>query len=87
MENTQRAGCGPGLKAGVDWLLWNLAPGATTPEEAPPHRLREWLDTIELRLARERKKGISRHWTYDLNRHIALKAARDRLKTELERRP
>jgi hypothetical protein len=30
-------------------------------------------------LERERLKGISRHWSYDLNRHIALKQARDSL--------
>lgn len=28
-------------------------------------------------LNRERQKGLSRHWSYDLNRHIALKQALD----------
>ena len=28
----------------------------------------------------EREKGASRHWSYDLNRHIALKQALDRLR-------
>lgn len=28
---------------------------------------------------RERLKGTRRHWSYDLNRHIALKQALDRL--------
>ncbi len=30
-------------------------------------------------LRRERLKGINRHWSYDINRHIALKQVRDRL--------
>lgn len=31
-------------------------------------------------MRRERLKGARRHWSYDLNRHIALKQAYDRLK-------
>jgi hypothetical protein len=30
-------------------------------------------------LERERIKGAARHWSYDLNRHLALKQALDRL--------
>jgi hypothetical protein len=30
-------------------------------------------------MERERLRGINRHWSYDLNRHIALKQALDRL--------
>lgn len=30
-------------------------------------------------IERERQRGIRRHWSYDLNRHIALKQAFDRL--------
>lgn len=30
-------------------------------------------------LERERLRGLRRHWSYDLNRHIALKHALDRL--------
>jgi hypothetical protein len=30
-------------------------------------------------IERERMRGVNRHWTYDLNRHIALKQALDRL--------
>jgi hypothetical protein len=30
-------------------------------------------------LERERIRGLRRHWSYDLNRHIALKQALDRL--------
>jgi hypothetical protein len=31
-------------------------------------------------IERERLRGVNRHWSYDLNRHIALKQALDRLK-------
>lgn len=35
---------------------------------------------IERAIERERRKGLCRHWSYDLNRHIALKQALDRLR-------
>ena len=35
---------------------------------------------IERLLERERLRGGRRHWSYDLNRHIALKQALDRLR-------
>ena len=38
------------------------------------------VERIERLLERERLKGLRRHWSYDLNRHIALKQARDRLR-------
>lgn len=31
-------------------------------------------------LERERQRGARRHWSYDLNRHISLKQALDRLR-------
>lgn len=31
-------------------------------------------------IERERQRGIRRHWSYDLNRHIALKQVLERLK-------
>ena len=34
---------------------------------------------IDRLLERERLKGLNRHWSYDLNRHIALKQLRDEL--------
>lgn len=37
-------------------------------------------------LERERLRGLRRHWSYDLNRHIALKQALDRL-TGIESSP
>ncbi len=69
----------------IDTILWRMAPGATLSPDLPPHVLREWIEIIEKRLARERHKGIARHWGYDLNRHMALKAARDRLRARLGR--
>jgi len=33
-------------------------------------------------IERERIKGARRHWSYDLNRHIALKQALDRLRED-----
>lgn len=35
---------------------------------------------LERAIERERLKGARRHWSYDLNRHIALKQALERLK-------
>lgn len=42
---------------------------------------------IERLLERERLKGSRRHWSYDLNRHIALKSALDRLRRRRSNRP
>lgn len=39
-------------------------------------RLRRRLSRL---IERERLRGMRRHWSYDLNRHIALKQALDRL--------
>ena len=36
-------------------------------------------------IERERLKGASGHWSYDLNRHIALKQALDRLEGKADR--
>lgn len=36
---------------------------------------------ISRQLKRERMRGLRRHWGYDLNRHIALKQALDRIST------
>jgi hypothetical protein len=37
---------------------------------------------VERLLERERQRGCRRHWSYDLNRHIALKQVRDRRRLE-----
>lgn len=52
----------------------------------PIGELRSWADSITVAIRRERAKSVMRHWSYDLNRHIALKHARDRVAAELERR-
>ncbi|WP_235911667.1 hypothetical protein [Mesorhizobium xinjiangense] len=35
---------------------------------------------LERAIERERLKGVRQHWSYDLNRHIALKQALDLIK-------
>ncbi len=42
---------------------------------ATPERRKEILRKVERLLERERLKGLKRHWSYDLNRHIALSQA------------
>lgn len=41
---------------------------------------------LERLMERERLKGMRRHWSYDLNRHIALKQALDRMRGEADRK-
>ncbi len=48
-------------------------------QDSPENRARA-LRRIERIIERERLKGMRRHWSYDLNRHIALKQALDRLR-------
>jgi hypothetical protein len=38
-------------------------------------------------LERERQRGLAGHWAYDLNRHVALKEALDRIKASLPLQP
>lgn len=47
---------------------------------ACPCGIAKTLSRLERLIERERLKGASRHWSYDLNRHIALKQALDRLR-------
>jgi hypothetical protein len=58
------------LACGIDFSTALQAKG---PERA---RIRQ---RIARQLKRERVRGLQRHWSYDLNRHIALKQALDRL--------
>ncbi len=44
----------------------------------PPER-RQAAQRLARLIERERLKGLRGHWSYDLNRHIALKQALDRL--------
>jgi hypothetical protein len=61
------------LVSGID-----LAAALATTGEARARTVRR----IERLVERERLRGACRHWTYDLNRHIALKQALDRLRGE-----
>jgi len=42
------------------------------------------LARVSRMVKRERHRGATRHWSYDLNRHIALKQVCDRLRATLE---
>lgn len=53
--------------------------GASAPE------ITRALTRIGRIIERERLKGARRHWSYDLNRHIALKQVEDRLRDALGR--
>jgi hypothetical protein len=44
---------------------------------SPPAVRRQMQGIVRRRLERERLKGHARHWSYDLNRHIAIKLALD----------
>lgn len=46
---------------------------------AGPAERNKLIERIERLINRERIKGLRRHWSYDLNRHIALKQVLDRL--------
>ncbi|OYR19525.1 cytoplasmic protein [Brucella thiophenivorans] len=47
--------------------------------DAPENEKKQAQHKLIRLIERERLKGINRHWSYDLNRHIALKQALDRL--------
>ena len=65
-----RAAAALQLSCGIDFLA------ALTASEPVRRRI---CRRIERLLKRERMRGLQRHWSYDLNRHIALKQALDRL--------
>lgn len=44
-----------------------------------PETLGPVVKRLERAIERERLRGLRRHWSYDLNRHIALKEVLDRL--------
>ncbi len=60
-----------GLMCGIDLTGALLA----TPEQQA-----KLIRRVERVIERERLKGMRRHWSYDLNRHIALKQVLDRLR-------
>lgn len=47
---------------------------------AEPGEAVEIIRRVERLIERERLKGLSHHWAYDLNRHIALKQALEQLR-------
>ena len=47
--------------------------------KAEPARRAEIVSRLRRMIERERQRGARKHWSYDLNRHIALKQALDRL--------
>lgn len=62
-----------------------IACGIDLPEHGAGERveLERILARVERAIQRERMKAALAHWSYDLNRHIALKLARDDLKAWL----
>lgn len=69
----------------ADLLMIAHAPQQTL-AAMPMRELFTWNEGVAMALSRERNKSMARHWSYDLNRHIALKLARDRIKAELSSR-
>lgn len=51
---------------------------------ASPAERQRLASALDRRIERERLKGLARHWSYDLNRHIALKRAADRLRARAQ---
>lgn len=51
---------------------------------ANAERRRSALRRIDRLVERERLKGLARHWSYDLNRHIAMMQASKRLRQMLD---
>lgn len=52
-------------------------------EASTPERRVQILLKLERTIERERLKGLRRHWSYDLNRHIALKQALDEMRAHM----
>ncbi|MDN5927186.1 MAG: cytoplasmic protein [Hyphomicrobiales bacterium] len=59
-----------------------LACGIDIPEALSASAMERERITVRLQrlIERERIKGSRRHWSYDINRHIALKQALDRVR-------
>lgn len=49
-------------------------------QSASPLEKARLVARLERLLERERQRGVRKHWSYDLNRHIALKQALDSLR-------
>ncbi|MFK4824112.1 cytoplasmic protein [Paenochrobactrum sp. BZR 588] len=75
MHATQRAALQ--ILANIDMEKILSAP--LTEQKSATKKLRRLIE-------RERLKGNAGHWSYDLNRHIALKQALDRLRITMQER-
>lgn len=52
----------------------------TALKDMTPQEAARTAASLDRAIERERQKGLRRHWSYDLDRHIALKQARDGLR-------
>lgn len=66
-------------------VAFRLSCGLDLPDFARAERseLTQGLAKVRRAIQRERMKAARAHWSYDLNRHIALKQARDALRQSL----
>ncbi|NMG38965.1 cytoplasmic protein [Chelativorans sp. ZYF759] len=64
-------------------VAFRLATGCDLEEalDGPAEELRRMIVRLERLVERERLRGWARHWSYDLNRHIALCEALGELKS------
>lgn len=86
MPGRQEAGRPVASRAAVLAILATVRGEPETLGRMAPTALRNWMRTLDFALRRERNKSTMRHWSYDLNRHIALKRARDAIADELAAR-
>ncbi|WP_306049048.1 hypothetical protein [Oceaniradius stylonematis] len=71
----------------ADWMMYRvIGVRHRDLDDASPVELGEHLRALDRRLIRERNKGLGRHWSYDLNRHIVLKTVRDMVAAYIEAR-
>ncbi|MGE0501483.1 MAG: cytoplasmic protein [Rhizobiaceae bacterium] len=70
------------IRAAAQTVAFRLATGVdlTAALATRPAERAELLARLERLIERERQRGCRRHWTYDLNRHIALAQAAKRLR-------
>lgn len=52
----------------------------------PLDELRLMRKAADLAMKREGARSAMRHWSYDMNRHIAIRSARDRILAEIRKR-
>lgn len=69
----------------INMLFRSLfATSASAIDTARAHQVGMWLDRVRRELARECSRGKVQHYRYDMNRHMALAAARDILALRLK---